>query len=594
MTIFNSFTLRNNLTRASRGARKKIKIQTEKICSKENIKKRFPISRWLPHYDFPTFLLDLLAGATVGATAVAQGIAYAVIADISPEHGLYSSIIGGLLYTIFGNCKNMSIGPTAILSALITKYVHGLSPDFAVLAAFLSGVVQLALAVFQLGFLVEFLSGPVITGFVTAAAIQILTSQLKTLFGTKGSSGRYCLDSMYNLVLNIKTINWCDTVLGFGTIVTLILLKISARGCSRDDRPLKRIRWYLALGRNVVVVMAGMLIAFICHIIWENNSSLTLVGHIHNGLPKVEPPPFSTTVGNRTLSFLEMLDTFGPQFIVLPLIGILEVVVIAKAFTKEGQFDATQEIIALSLCNIFGSFLGSMPVTGSFSRSALYQASGVQTPAAGIIVSLIIMLSLSLLTSTFYFIPRSALAGLLIVAVTTLVHIDEIVYYWRNNKREFVVLVLTMMTSLIVGLEYGVILGVLVEVLIIMHRSARPKVNDTIVTIGAKDVMLIPMPERASYCSGSYLRKKIVKNIQASNIGTVVIIDGSNTSGIDSTVASNLMSIFDDVDERLYKIVFLNFTEKLKGLCLEYNDRHDDKFITGSCVEKLLEEGIAE
>lgn len=591
-----AFNTRNwsQMTRVTRGARRKIKVKSGKVFSKENIKRRCPIVRWIPHYDWPTCILDLLAGATVGATAVAQGIAYAAVAGLPPENGLYSGIIGGFLYSVFGNCETMSIGPTAILSVMIRKYVSGLSIDFALLAAFLSGVIQLTLATLQLGFLVDFLSGPVIAGFVTAAAIQISSSQLKTLFGTQGSSGNSFLQAVYNLIVNFKSINWSDTVLGFSSIVLLIVLKLWGSGCSRDDRLLKRIRWYLALGRNVVVVILGMFIAYIGYTINNGHNSLTLVGHINHGLPEISLPPFSTNIGNQTYSFTDMVQSLGAQAIVLPLVQILEVVVIAKAFTKSTHFDATQEIIALAFCNLFGSFIGSMPVTGSFSRSALCQASGVQTPAAGIVVSLIIMLSLSLLTSTFYFIPRSSLAALLIIAVSTLVHIDEIVYYWRSNKREFAVLALTMMTSLIFGLEYGVILGVILEVFIIMYRSARPTINDSVITIGTKDVMLISLPERASYCSASYFRRVMVKNILASNIGTVIIIDGSDTKGIDSTFASELMCIFDDVDERLYKIVFLNFTEKLRSMCLEHNDRHDEKFKSYCTVEKLMEEGAAD
>ncbi|XP_048487700.1 sodium-independent sulfate anion transporter [Plutella xylostella] len=334
----------------------------KRLFNKETLKNRIPITIWLPSYSVSMWVQDCAAGAAVGASAVAQGLAYAALAGLPAQHGLYSGIAGGFVYALLGSCPTMSIGPTSIISALTAKYVQGLSIDFAVLAAFLTGLVQVALGVFQLGFLVDFISGPVLTGFVSGAALQIMTSQLKSLLGTNGGGGHSFVESIRNFFMNITSVRPTDAVLGVSTILVLIVMKRLAVGCSRQDKLMKRLRWYVSLARNVIVVVVGIIIAYVCHVTLGHDETFKLIGEINAGLPTVQLPPVTTTVGNVTYSFGDMLTTLGPQSLVIPLVAILEVVVIAKAFTRDARFDSTQEIIVLGLCNMMGSLVGSMPL----------------------------------------------------------------------------------------------------------------------------------------------------------------------------------------------------------------------------------------
>lgn len=562
---------------------------SKNLCSVKSVKKRLPIIEWLPTYNSTKLIQDIIAGITVGLTAIPQGIAYAIVAGLSPEYGLYAGLMGGFVYLIFGSCKDVTVGPTAIMAAMVSKYVSNYSSDFAVLAAFLAGLVELGMGVLQLGFLVEFISMPVISGFTTAAALQIASAQLKSLFGLEGKSGNYFAESIYNFVLNITTMKLWDPILGFITIGILIYLKRLGQGCSRTDGLVKQLRWFISLGRNAVVVILGMIIAYVLKLTTDGEP-LVLIGDISSGIPKIAPPPFTTIVGNETYSFGDMLQVLGPQSIVLPLVAILETVAIAKAFAGGKSVDATQEMVAVGICNIVGSLVRSMPVTGSFTRTALNNASGVQTPAGGIFTGLLILLALSLLTSTFYFIPKASLAGLIITAMFSMIDFAIFGRLWRNNKIELLFLLVTMLVSMCMGLEYGIVSGIVVEAATLLYFTSRPKVEVTTV-IGEKGgIVTIPLNERLSYCAAEHIRRTVLRASRDSAANNIIIIDGANVKTMDSTVASNLISVALDLDKFSRKIIFLNFSSDIVKLCLDINPKLISRFILVSRTEDLYDD----
>lgn len=565
---------------------KSLRRRLKKACSVKTVKKRLPIVEWLPKYNVTILIQDIIAGITVGLTAIPQGIAYAVVAGLSPEYGLYAGLLGGFVYLFFGSCKDITIGPTAIISTMTAKYVAGYSSDFAVLAAFLSGLVQFAMGVLYLGFIVEFISQPVITGFTNAAALQIASSQLKALLGLNGSAGHVFYESVVNFFVNVKTIQLWDSVLGITTIIILFILKRLGKGCSRTDGFTKRMKWFISLGRNAVVVILGIIIAYSLKAS-KGTEPFTLIGDIEGGLPSFGPPPFSATIGNETYTFTDMLQILGPQSIILPLVSILESVAIAKAFAGTRPVDATQEMMAIGLCNIIGSFVRSMPVTGSFTRTAINHASGVQTPAGGIFTGLLILLALSLLTSTFYYIPKATLAGLIITAMFSMMEYTIFIRLWKNSKRELVVLSTTIIVSLIVGLEYGIITGILLEALMLLYGNSRPKVSVNLVTDQKTNVVIISLLDSLSYCAAEHVRRTVLK---ASRNGSncLIILDGTNLTNIDTTVASNLMSVVKDLEKKSMNVLFLNFNTNLMNICVSVSLKNEDKFVYASSVADLL------
>ncbi|XP_053624209.1 sodium-independent sulfate anion transporter-like [Plodia interpunctella] len=566
--------------------RRRLKTCGQDLCSVKILKKRLPILEWLPKYSVSFLIQDLIAGVTVGLTAIPQGIAYAVVAGLPPAYGLYASLTAGVVYMVFGSCKSVTVGPTAIVSTLTGKYVSGYSPDFAVLAAFLTGIAQLVLGVLKLGFLVQFISMPVINGFTTASAMQIASSQLKPLLGLSGSSGHNFRLSMGNFFANFTTIQLWDSVFGLTTILILVFLKKAGVGCKRSDGVVKQMRWFVSLSRNAVVVIIGIAAAFIVKSQWDIEPA-ALIGDIGQGLPKFELPPFYTVVDGVPYNFVEMLEVLGAKSIVLPLVGILESVAIAKAFADGLQVDATQELIALGLCNVVGSFASSMPVTGSFTRTALNHASGVQTQAGGVVCVIIIITALTLLTSTFAYIPKATLAGLIMTAMFYMLHTDIVIRLWKYTKREFFLFIFTVIVCLFVGLEYGIVSGIVMEAMMLMYISARPRIDVDIKKDGNSELIVMSLTERLAYCAAEHTRKAIIDISFKTDKGTIVIVDGSNLRNMDITVADNLVSAAVDFEKSGRRILFSDFDPRLKDMCLDIDPNLGKNFVSSTNLNEL-------
>lgn len=567
--------------------KRKTKKCLKNVCSTKMLKKRMPIIEWLPKYKREYIIQDIIAGITVGLTAIPQGMAYAVIAGLPPEYGLYASLTSGIIYVIFGSCYNITVGPTAIVSTLTTRYVTGYSPDFAILVAFLSGVLILLLGVLNLGFLVEFISMPVINGFTNAAALQIAASQLKSFFGLQGSSGNYFAESVYNFFNNVTTAKVWEPILGSSTIIMLLLLKKMGQGCKRTDGIIKQARWFISLSRNAVVVVVGMIIAYTIKLV-SDSEPLILIGDIGHGLPTFGWPPFSTVVGNQTYSFTEMVQTIGVQSAVLPFVAIIETVAIAKAFAEGGRIDATQEMIAVGLCNIIGSFGRSMPITGSFTRTALNHISGVKTPAGGVTKVLLLVIALTYLTSTFYYIPKASLAGLIITAMFSMMDFSIVSSLWKNSVKEFLLWQVTTIVCLFLGLEYGILIGVLAEALLLLYNVSRPSLKVELLKALKGDILVINLCENVSYCAAEYVRQKVMRATSYTLSNVPIVLNGVNLKMLDFTAASNLMSIIKDLDKTHY-IILLNFNEDLKKLCLSIDSQFESRFMYASSPLELTE-----
>ncbi|XP_060800373.1 sodium-independent sulfate anion transporter-like [Amyelois transitella] len=566
-----------NTTR--RAIRKELKRCAQNVCSVKTLKKRLPVLVWLPNYSVDYCFQDIIAGVTVGLTAIPQGIAYAVIAGLSPEYGLYASLTSGIVYMIFGSCKSVTVGPTAILSSMVARYVVDYSADFAILASFLSGVVQLLLGIFRLGFLIEFISVPVINGFTTAAAMQIAAAQLKSYFGLQGPSGNTFGESAYYFFLNIKSAKLWDPILSTLTIIALLLLKKMGDGCKRSDNIIRQLRWFFSLSRNAIVVIFGMIIAYIIKTTLYIEP-LELIGDIGNGLPEIGPPPFSTTVGNETLNFIDMLTVLGAKSIVLPLVAVLETIAISKAFADGDPVDATQELIAIGLCNVVGSYAKSMPITGSFTRTALNYASGVQTQAGGVTKILIIIAALTMFTSTFYYIPKASLAGLIITAMFSMIDYSAMIRLWRHTKREFFLFFITTTFCLFIGLEYGILVGISIEAAMLLYKSARPKLKVEHMKSVQGELLIIPLSDSVAYCAAEHVRRIVITASFNSDIESVIVVDGANVKRMDITATEHLMSAVRDFEKKSRKIIFANFNSEIKNLCLDINPKVASYFVT--------------
>ncbi|KAJ1526898.1 hypothetical protein ONE63_008450 [Megalurothrips usitatus] len=575
-----------------------VRSQLASMCARHTLARRLPITQWLPRYTWSLFLHDLMAGLTVGMTAIPQGIAYAVVAGLAPQYGLYSGFMGSFVYVFFGSTKDITVGPTAIMALMTQSYVLNFGPDFAVLLTFLSGCIIAVLGLLQLGFVVDFISMPVTVGFTSAAAITIASSQLKGLFGLKGRSDKF-LDSIINFFEHIREVKGWDSALGVSTIVALLLMQrlsvLRVKGnppgqtISKFRRIFGNTMWMVSLARNAIVVFFGVGLAYVLYI--NGHEPFSLTGKIEEGFPPFGLPPFNTVFKNQTYNFVEMTSALGSSLIAIPLISILESIAIAKAFSKGKAVDATQEMIALGLGNMAGSFVRSMPVTGSFTRTAVNNASGVRTPAGGIFTGLLVMGALGLLTSTFYFIPKATLSGLIMTAMFFMIDYHVVSLLWRTKRIDLIPLGATFLCCLLIGLEYGMIVGIAVNLLILLYHSARPPVDMKWVVVNGCNVLLVTPAQSLAFPSAEYVREVIVADCNQhrdESQQSAVVIDGANLFNIDSTVAKVVKLLSEDLKMLEVPIFLWRWPQQVTYTLLGIDPKMKPFFRNGPTLDLIL------
>ncbi|XP_015601196.1 sodium-independent sulfate anion transporter isoform X2 [Cephus cinctus] len=534
-------------------------------------RRRFPILGWLPGYKKSWILQDMLAGITVGLTAIPQGIAYGIVAGLNPEYGLYAAFVSSFVYIIFGSCKNITIGPTAIMALMVRPLVDNYGPDIAVLICFLKGCIITLLGLFHLGFLLDFISLPVITGFTSGAAITIASAQFKPILGIRGSSSSF-LDSIVSVFVNIGDIGIFDTLLGLGTVAALVLLK-NLPGNRNGKFPLN-VLWMVTLARNALVVVFGTVLAYVFYL--NDMEPLILTGSMGQGLPPFSLPPFFTVFHDNYYSFHHLISGMGITLFTMPIISTIEHIAISKAFAMGKSLDATQEMLALGLCNIFGSFVRSMPVTGSFTRTAVNYASGVQTPLGGFFTGGLILLALGFLTSTFHFIPRATLAGVIICAMYYMLDFDTYKLLWRAKKSDFMIMSLTLLACVFLGLEFGIVIGILLSIIFLLFFSARPSIEIRVEQIeGHKIIHVIPK-EAVAFPAAENLRSNVMQLVEFHQCS--LLVDGRSLNRIDATVAKNLKLLAKDLSLANQQIEFINCNEEVTAILKTVAPELADKF----------------
>uniref|UniRef100_A0A1I8M775 Sodium-independent sulfate anion transporter n=1 Tax=Musca domestica TaxID=7370 RepID=A0A1I8M775_MUSDO len=516
--------------------------------SRELAYRLLPGLKWLKGYTGQDALSDLIAGITVGLTVLPQGLAYATLAGLEPQYGLYSAFVGGIIYAFIGSCRQVTIGPTALLALMTSRHTgFGLNsgPAYAILLCLISGIVEMLMAVLRLGALVDLISLPVTVGFTSATAVIIGTSQIKGLLGLRGGSGSGFINTMKSAFLNLDKIRIGDFSLGVTAIIILLLLrKLKDLKLQNSNKFLKSFLWIVATGRNALVVLISSTIAYYT---CQNKDAcpLILTGKVKSGLPEFQLPQFKTTIlnanGTETAqNYSAMLEELGPSMIILPIIAVLGNVAISKAFGGAG-ISPTRELVALSLSNICGSFFSSIPVTGSFSRSAVNHASGVRTPIGGFYTSALVLLALGLLTPYFQYIPKASLSAVIISAVIFMIEFEVIKPLWRCSRRELLPGAITFVVSLAVGVEIGLLLGVGADVAFLVYRVARPvlTVNKLSTTHGISYILIRPKHSSLYFPAIEWVRTGISKALETHG-SAPVILDCSNVHDFDFTAGRGI------------------------------------------------------
>ncbi|XP_042658267.1 sodium-independent sulfate anion transporter isoform X3 [Tyto alba] len=516
-------------------------------CRCPGVRRRLPVLRWLPRYSLAWLQLDLIAGLTVGLTVVPQALAYAEVAGLPLQYGLYSSFMGCFVYCFLGTAKDVTLGPTAIMSLLVSSYAFH-EPVYAVLLAFLSGCIQLAMGLLHLGFLLDFISCPVIKGFTSAASVTISFSQVKNILGLQGIPRQFFLQA-YEMLRRIGETRAADAVLGLGCLAALAGLRAMKSRLPRaaPAEPLAArvsylIVWTSATARNALVVLFAGLVAYSFQV--TGSQPLTLTGSIPHGLPAFRPPRFSMAAPNGTVPFQSMVEDMGAGLAVVPLMGLLETIAIAKAFASQNDYriDPNQELLAMGFANILGSFVSSYPITGSFGRTAVNAQSGVCTPAGGLVTGTLVLLSLAYLTSLFYYIPKAALAAVIISAVVPMFDAGIFRTLWRVKRLDLVPLCATFLLCFW-EVQYGIVAGVLVSGILLLYPIARPPIK-----VLEGDVLLVQPGSSLHFPAVEHLRDAVCSHaLAAASPPRSVVLDCRHISSIDYTVVVGLAELLQEL-----------------------------------------------
>ena len=436
-----------------------------------NLSRYLPILSWGKTYNQLSLTNDLVAAVIVTIMLIPQSLAYAMLAGLPPQMGLYASILPITLYAIFGTSRALAVGPVAVVSLLTAASISRIaapgSEEYifaAITLAFLSGVFLLAMGIFRLGFMANFLSHPVISGFITASGIIIAASQLKNIFGIE-AHGHNLVQILSSMSGYLSEINWITATIGILTAAFLFWVRKGLLPLLRGLGLTKRTAEIIAKTGPVAAIVATTLLVWAFDL---KSAGVKIVGAVPQGLPPLTVPGFS----------LELWTSLLSSAVLISVIGFVESISVAQtlAAKKRQRIDPDQELIGLGAANIGAAFTSGFPVTGGFSRSVVNYDAGADTPAAGAYTAVGLMFASLFLTPLIFFLPKATLAATIIVAVLSLVDFSILGKAWRYSKADFIAVAATMFITLVVGVEVGVITGVLVSILVHLYKSSRPHI----------------------------------------------------------------------------------------------------------------------
>lgn len=432
-----------------------------------------PILAWSGRYRREDLVGDLLAGVIVMIMLVPQSMAYALLAGLPPQVGLYASIVPLVVYAMLGTSRTLAVGPVAIVSLLVAT---GISPhaepgsaayvQLALTLALLVGVIQALMGLVRLGFMVNFLSHPVLSGFTSAAAIVIGASQFKHLLGVSIPHTEAFHELLLALGSRLAELNPVTLAIGLGSIAVMLYFKY---GLGRQFK-----RWGftdtlatpITRSAPLVVVVLGTLLVWGFQL--NEQAGVKIVGDVPAGLPPLTWPAFD----------LDLWQLLLPTALTISFVGYMESISVAKSLAskRRQKVDANQELVALGAANLGAMLTGGYPVTGGFSRSVVNFTAGANTGLASIITAGLIALTVIFLTPLFFFLPQAVLAAIVVVAVISLIDLVTLRHTWRYNKADAISLFVTFLAVLALGVEVGIGVGVAVTILLFLWRTSRPHV----------------------------------------------------------------------------------------------------------------------
>ena len=437
------------------------------------LERHVPMLTWAKTYNKDTLTSDAVAAIIVTIMLIPQSLAYALLAGLPAEMGLYASILPLVAYAIFGTSRALAVGPVAVVSLMTAAAIGNLGlstpAEVAIAAgtlAFISGVILAVLGVLRLGFLANFLSHPVIAGFITASGVLIATSQLKHILGIQ-AGGDNLVELIHSLFENQHATNPITMAIGLITVAFLFWVRKGLKPVLLSFGLKPRLADILAKAGPVGAVVATTLVVFVFDL---ENKGVKIVGDVPTGLPPLTLPSFSPSLWGQL--FISSL--------LISIIGFVESVSVAStlAAKKRQRIIPDQELVGLGASNIASAISGGYPVTGGFARSVVNFDAGSETPAAGAFTAIGIGLAALLLTPLLYFLPKATLAATIIVAVLSLVDFSILKKTWSYSKVDFAAVFATIVLTLGMGVEVGVSAGVILSVGLFLYKTSKPHVAE--------------------------------------------------------------------------------------------------------------------
>lgn len=522
-----------------------------------------PILEWGRTYDRLTFASDLVAALIVTIMLIPQSLAYAMLAGLPAQVGLYASIAPLIAYALFGTSRTLAVGPVAVIS-LMTATAAGTvaaqgSPQYvaaALILAVMSGAILLIMGLLRLGFLANLLSHPVVSGFITASGILIAVGQLKHLLGI-GGSGETLLEMVRSMAASIGSANPPTIAVGFGSLLFLLWVRRSLKPLLLKAGLPPRGAVLLAKAGPVLAVVASILIVVFLNL---DDHGVAVVGPIPTGLPPLTTPLFDAG----------LWSALAVPALLISIIGFVESVSVAQtlAAKRRQRIDPDQELVALGASNIAAGFSGGYPVTGGFARSVVNFDAGAETPAAGAYTAVGIAIAALILTPWLYYLPVAVLAATIIVAVLSLVSLGTIREVWRYSKADFAAMAGTIGVTLLAGVEAGVITGVGVSLALYLWRASRPHAAIVGRVPGtehfrnvlrhevetAPNLLTLRIDESLTFINARWLEEKVLELVAERPELEHLILMCSAVNAIDASALESLEAINDRLSDAGVKL----------------------------------------
>ncbi len=531
------------------------------------LKNYFPFLEWVSNYRSDYFKHDLVAGITVAVLLIPQGMAYALIAGLPPIYGLYAALTPQIVYAFLGTSRQLAVGPVAMDSLLVAAGLSALSIveptqyiQMAILLALLMGSIQLLMGFMRMGFIVSFLSKPVISGFTSAAAIIIGLSQLKHLLGIQLPQSNQLHVVFQSLIESKTPIHIATLSMGMISIVLILGIK----------------KWNRKIPSALIAVVLGITWVYFNGL---EQKGVAVVGTVPEGLPSFQVP----------LLNIDTIKQLFPTALTLALVAFMEAISVAKAIEEKHKnytVDANQELIALGSSNIMGSFFQSYPTTGGFSRTAVNDQAGAKTGLAAFITAFIVGLILLFFTHWFYYLPKTVLASIIIVAVINLIDLNYTIRLYKKRKDEFAILMITFLATLFLGITEGIALGVVISLLLLVYRASKPhhaflgRIGTTNYfkninrfpneVVHRKDLIILRFDAQLFFGNIQYFKQLVSKAIEKKE-HTVkgFIINARAINYIDSTASEQLYDLILTLQKRGIRVMIVGAIGPARDLILQ-------------------------